>query len=71
VPPAENLAAIKKALGIGLASGPSPKSAFVELPGLNHLFQRAATGSPSEYGSIEETIAPEALKAMGDWILGL
>jgi pimeloyl-ACP methyl ester carboxylesterase len=71
VPPAENLAAIRKALGVGLASGPSPKSAFVELPGLNHLFQHAASGSPSEYGSIEETIAPEALKSIADWVAGL
>jgi uncharacterized protein len=38
------------------------------LPGLNHLFQQAKTGSPSEYGNIEETINPAALKAMGDWV---
>ncbi|MFO7588692.1 MAG: alpha/beta fold hydrolase [Gemmatimonadota bacterium] len=40
-----------------------------ELPGLNHLFQRAETGSPTEYGKIEETMAPAALEAIGDWIL--
>ena len=40
----------------------------VELPGLNHLFQPCKTGTPSEYASIETTIAPEALKTMGDWI---
>lgn len=67
VPPAEDLAGIRAALG----AGANPKSALVELPGLNHLFQHAATGSPSEYASIEETFAPEALKAIGDWILGL
>ena len=39
-----------------------------ELPGLNHLFQTATTGSPAEYGTIEETIAPAALQAVGDWI---
>ena len=38
------------------------------LPGLNHLFQQAKTGSPSEYGAIEETINPAALKIMGDWV---
>ena len=37
--------------------------------GLNHLFQHAKTGLPQEYGIIEETMAPEALAAMGDWIL--
>ena len=39
-----------------------------ELPGLNHLFQTAGTGSPDEYGTIEETFAPAALQAAGDWI---
>jgi uncharacterized protein len=35
---------------------------------LNHLFQQAKTGSPSEYGNIEETINAAALKLMGDWV---
>lgn len=39
------------------------------MPGLNHLFQDAKTGSPNEYAQIEETFAPEALKVMGDWIV--
>jgi pimeloyl-ACP methyl ester carboxylesterase len=38
------------------------------LPGLNHLFQHALTGGMEEYGTIEETFAPEALGAIGDWI---
>jgi pimeloyl-ACP methyl ester carboxylesterase len=38
------------------------------LPGLNHLFQKAKTGAPTEYETIEETINPAALKLMGDWI---
>jgi pimeloyl-ACP methyl ester carboxylesterase len=70
VPSKENLAGIRAALG-SRAGGMSPKSALLELPGLNHLFQHASTGSPDEYGKIEETFAPEALKAIGDWILGL
>ena len=41
------------------------------LPGLNHLFQHCSTGSPSEYVSIEETFAPEAMQAIADWILAL
>jgi len=40
-----------------------------EMPGLNHLFQTAAIGSPTEYGSIEETIAPAALDKISSWIL--
>ncbi len=39
--------------------------------GLNHLFQHCATGSPDEYVQIEETFAPEAMKAIADWILSL
>lgn len=39
------------------------------LPGLNHLFQTAETGAPSEYGEINETISPAALARMTDWIV--
>ncbi len=65
VPPEEDLAAIKKAL----EEGGNKNFEVKELPGLNHLFQPAKTGSPLEYGKIEETISPEALKIMCDWIL--
>jgi len=37
--------------------------------GLNHLFQTARTGSPLEYANIEETIAPEVLDTIREWIL--
>jgi len=36
---------------------------------VNHLFQTATTGLPDEYPKIQETMAPEVLKFMGDWIL--
>lgn len=39
-----------------------------ELPGLNHLFQTAQTGSIEEYGRIEETFAPAALDTIAGWI---
>ncbi|MCK4537785.1 MAG: hypothetical protein KAV42_03200 [Candidatus Krumholzibacteria bacterium] len=38
------------------------------LDGLNHFFQTADTGSPVEYGTIEETIAPKVLDILSDWI---
>ncbi len=41
---------------------------IVELEGLNHLFQHAKTGLPTEYGTIEETISEEVLKLMLDFI---
>ena len=65
VPPKENLTAIEEAL----KQGGNSNYLIKELPGLNHLFQTATTGSPAEYGKIEETISPTALKVMGDWIL--
>lgn len=65
VPPKQNLPAIRKAL----EAGGDKHFEIVELPGLNHLFQTAKTGSPSEYAQIEETIAPVALETMANWIL--
>jgi hypothetical protein len=40
-----------------------------ELPDLNHLLQHAYSGAPAEYAAIEETLAPDALKIVGDWVL--
>lgn len=40
-------------------------------PDLNHLFQHAETGAPSEYAKIEETFSPEVLKFMKVWIQNL
>ncbi|CAG0949326.1 Esterase EstD [Phycisphaerales bacterium] len=38
------------------------------LPGLNHLFQSAKTGAFSEYAMIEETMSPQVLELVGNWI---
>ncbi|MFZ0455800.1 MAG: alpha/beta fold hydrolase [Ignavibacteriaceae bacterium] len=65
VPPKEDLEAISKSL----SEGGNKNFKVEELQGLNHLFQSANTGSPAEYAKIEETIAPKALNAIGDWIL--
>jgi len=40
----------------------------IEIEGVNHLFQKAQSGSPALYGAIEETIAPEVLTAIGIWV---
>ncbi len=61
--PDQNLPPIRQALA------GNPHAEIVELPGLNHLFQTAKTGSPTEYAQIEETIAPVALDKMATWIL--
>ena len=63
VKPEQNLPPIRKALA-------AHKNCQIdELPGLNHLFQTAKTGNPSEYGEIEETISPVALEKIAGWIL--
>ena len=63
--PSQNLPPIRKAL----AESGNPHVEVDELPGLNHLFQTAKTGSPTEYAQIEETISPVALDKMATWIL--
>jgi uncharacterized protein len=63
--PDQNLPAIRKALE---ESG-NKHFEIDELPGLNHLFQTAKTGSPAEYAQIEETMSPVALEKMASWIV--
>jgi hypothetical protein len=47
---------------------PSKKNLIKEYPGLNHLFQHCATGLPTEYGEIEQTISEEVLKDIAQWL---
>lgn len=61
---AQNLPQIEAAL----RAGGNADYRIVELAGVNHLFQTAATGQVEEYATIEETFAPEALQIIGDWI---
>jgi hypothetical protein len=42
-----------------------------EMPDLNHLFQHCETGSPTEYVTIEETISPEVLEAIVEFVKGI
>jgi len=65
VPPSQNLPAIQNAL----KKGGNKHVEVVELPGLNHLFQPAQTGSVAEYENIDVTIAPAALDRIVSWIL--
>ncbi|TVP43865.1 MAG: alpha/beta hydrolase [Gemmatimonadales bacterium] len=57
------------AMAEALDRAPTEDVTLLVLPGLNHLFQTAESGAPSEYASIEETFAPAALDAIRDWIL--
>ncbi len=63
--PALNRPALERALA------GNPRAAFVELEGLNHMFQAAATGSLAEYAEIDETINPAALSTITEWLTSL
>jgi pimeloyl-ACP methyl ester carboxylesterase len=65
VPADENLAAI----GRTLRAWGNRDVTVEKLPRLNHLFQTARTGAPSEYGEIEETMSPVVLRRVSAWIL--
>jgi len=60
----ENVPAIRAALE---AAG-NTDATVRALPGLNHLFQTAKTGSVAEYEQIEETISPVVLSLVSEWI---
>ena len=57
------------AIEAALEAGGNTNVKVVELRDLNHLFQKATTGSPAEYGKIEQTIDPQALQMIGEWVV--
>jgi uncharacterized protein len=59
---ASNLLSIRRLLPA------NSKNLIKEYDGLNHLFQHCTTGNSSEYINISETISPEVLKDIADWI---
>ncbi|WP_228012080.1 alpha/beta hydrolase family protein [Flavobacterium hungaricum] len=65
VPAEVNLQAVKTAV----LSGGNKKVTTKNLPDLNHFFQECKTGSPAEYGAIEQTFSPIALEEISGWIL--
>jgi fermentation-respiration switch protein FrsA (DUF1100 family) len=62
--PEINLAGMKSAF----AKAKNKDVTLTTLPGLNHLFQNATTGSGVEYDQIEETFDPETLQLITSWI---
>jgi pimeloyl-ACP methyl ester carboxylesterase len=63
VPAAPNLEKAKAALA------GNPKLRAEQLPGLNHLFQAATTGTMDEYVTLSETFNPAALELMTQWLI--
>ena len=49
----------------------APKAQIKLYPELNHLFQHSQTGAVQEYGTIEETISPEVLQDIADFIISI
>lgn len=47
------------------------KTVLKEYKGLNHLFQKATTGQVSEYMDIQETMNPQVMTDVAEWINGL
>ena len=64
VPAMMNLNAISQAAAIG----GNQDVTVLPLLELNHLFQPAETGAPAEYGTIETTLDPTMLEAVGGWL---
>lgn len=56
-------------ISAGLKAGGNKDVTIKAFPKLNHLFQTSQTGLPSEYSKIEETMSPEVMKTVSDWIL--
>jgi fermentation-respiration switch protein FrsA (DUF1100 family) len=57
----ENIPALQQALAA------NPRAQVRRLPGLNHFFQTARTGTLAEAADIDETMSPRALALIGSW----
>lgn len=60
---ASNLEGIKKAMEKG-----NKNITIINIPGLNHLFQKCNLCTVNEYGELEETMSPTALEAISNWL---
>jgi pimeloyl-ACP methyl ester carboxylesterase len=65
----QNVPAIEAALKEAAAKDPRTQATVKVMPGLNHLFQPAKTGSLEEYTTIDTTMSPEVLDAIAAWVL--
>lgn len=64
VPALKNLEAIKH----HIQKGGNYKVETKSYPMLNHLFQESITGQPDEYAKIDQTISPQVLSDITNWI---
>ena len=64
VPAKENLESIKQLLD----KGGNTQYKIMELPGLNHMFQRCKECTREEIPDLEDVFSEEALQIIGDWL---
>jgi hypothetical protein len=64
VPPAQSAPELERAF----AGSRSGLLTLVRLPGVNHMLQPARTGRIEEYAAIEQTLAPQVLAALDQWL---
>ena len=57
------------AIGDALKEGHNPDYTLKAFPGLNHALQQCKTGSPTEAVPHPETLAPEAMRLLVDWVV--
>lgn len=60
-----------KGIADGLAKGGNRQVTTWLVPGVNHLYQHCVTCQLDEYAKLPETMAPEVIGRIGDWIQGL
>ncbi len=63
-PPSEHRPALEAALGFGGNTNYTVKV----FSGVNHAMQHCKTGSPSEFINLPETVAPEVLQIIDEWV---
>lgn len=59
----------QNATALEAALAENPDVTIVTIEGANHLFQQAVTGGVDEYPTLEQTLMPEFLNTVTDWIL--
>jgi uncharacterized protein len=64
VPPEVNAEALQAAL---ISAGNTDYTIQI-IPGANHLFQKAVTGSPTEYAQLEKAFIDGMLETITDWV---
>ena len=64
VPAEENTANLKRLL----EKGGNTRYRIVKCPELNHMMQHCVYGTPDEYLGLEETVAPEVLQTLAEWL---